>query len=256
MATLLKIAQKTDDFMEVSRNATDKILQSKLKTVETSKQLNDVVKKDIMPALKTITEKGLDVGKSLSDSKKTVKNDFATKKATKNLQSAELELESVANQIDIQIATLEKQAKLQGWTKAALAIAIAVQVNRLATATKSVTSSIAGQSTTLGRIEQDTQDNETLFQWVAMSSNICPDCQGLHGEVKTYKQWMLYGLPGSGHTICKGYCQCELMEVTSEKTTPQKLVRGYTDSKGNQVKSAKGPQGGKAKIMMLEPIDV
>ena len=49
------------------------------------------------------------------------------------------------------------------------------------------------------------------LKWVAVSKNICADCEKRAGEIDTYDNWVVRGLPASGWSICKEYCYCQLM---------------------------------------------
>lgn len=52
---------------------------------------------------------------------------------------------------------------------------------------------------------------EQTFKWAAVLVNTCRDCEERHGIERTYEEWELYGLPRTGHTICKQYCRCMLI---------------------------------------------
>jgi hypothetical protein len=58
------------------------------------------------------------------------------------------------------------------------------------------------------------------LRWVAVSSNLCSDCASRAGEVDTWDGWMSRGMPGSGWSICKEFCYCQLvpdgMEIDSK----------------------------------------
>ena len=49
------------------------------------------------------------------------------------------------------------------------------------------------------------------LRWVAISKNICDDCRSVAGEIDTWEGWESRGLPGSGWSICKEYCYCQLI---------------------------------------------
>ena len=53
--------------------------------------------------------------------------------------------------------------------------------------------------------------NKDKFSWVTVAGHkICGDCDSVGGKVKTYEEWETEGLPGSGWSVCKGYCYCVL----------------------------------------------
>ena len=49
------------------------------------------------------------------------------------------------------------------------------------------------------------------LKWIAISKNLCDDCRQRSGEVDTWDNWEARGMPGSGWSICKEYCYCQLM---------------------------------------------
>jgi hypothetical protein len=69
-----------------------------------------------------------------------------------------------------------------------------------------------GQSGFQDIIAQQGQEN---LQNVALSHNICPDCQDANGKVMSYEEWenSEYGLPGSSGRICEDDCHCILVPV-------------------------------------------
>jgi len=56
-------------------------------------------------------------------------------------------------------------------------------------------------------------EENDLMEWVIESENPCPDCEVRSGEVKTFSEWRLEGLPREGATICGANCKCELHKV-------------------------------------------
>ena len=55
---------------------------------------------------------------------------------------------------------------------------------------------------------------ESKFAWVTASGHkICIDCAGRGGVEKTFEQWESEGLPGSGWSVCRGYCYCVIDPV-------------------------------------------
>tara|TARA_Y100000310_G_C20187100_1_gene580799 strand:+ start:66 stop:593 length:528 start_codon:yes stop_codon:yes gene_type:complete len=59
-------------------------------------------------------------------------------------------------------------------------------------------------------------DSIELFRWVTIQGHrICDDCQGREGEIDTLDGWMSRGMPGSGWSLCGGYCYCALVPVES-----------------------------------------
>ena len=54
------------------------------------------------------------------------------------------------------------------------------------------------------------------LRWVAVSKNICPDCEERAGQVDTWEGWESRGMPASGWSICKEYCYCQLIPADIE----------------------------------------
>ena len=63
-----------------------------------------------------------------------------------------------------------------------------------------------------GRMGQyDDYTSKDLFAWVTVAGHrICGDCDGMSGQINTYADWEAEGLPGSGWSVCQGYCYCVL----------------------------------------------
>ena len=52
------------------------------------------------------------------------------------------------------------------------------------------------------------------FVWVAVGGHkVCMDCDARAGQKMTFAGWEAEGLPGSGWSVCKGYCYCVLDPV-------------------------------------------
>ena len=51
---------------------------------------------------------------------------------------------------------------------------------------------------------------ESLFTWITVSGHkVCVDCADRGGwKAQKFSKWEELGLPGSGQTVCKGYCYC------------------------------------------------
>lgn len=52
------------------------------------------------------------------------------------------------------------------------------------------------------------------WQWIAINTKPCPDCQVRAGKVLPYAEWVKLGLPGSGRTVCGSFCMCKLYPVS------------------------------------------
>ena len=62
-----------------------------------------------------------------------------------------------------------------------------------------------GQASRLGQYENYDLD-KGQFAWV----RVCGDCDGREGIIMNFKNWESAGLPGSGWSVCQGYCYCVL----------------------------------------------
>ncbi len=66
------------------------------------------------------------------------------------------------------------------------------------------------QSAKLGQYKNYDMD-KMLFTWVTVGGHkVCPDCDARSGQTKTWAEWEAEGIPGSGWSVCKGYCYCVL----------------------------------------------
>ena len=52
------------------------------------------------------------------------------------------------------------------------------------------------------------------LKWVAISKNLCDDCRTRAGEIDTWENWEARGMPGSGWSVCKEYCYCQLVPAS------------------------------------------
>ena len=66
------------------------------------------------------------------------------------------------------------------------------------------------QSAKLGQYQNYDLD-KGLFAWVSVGGHrICMECDGRAGITLTIKEWESEGLPGSGWSVCQGFCYCVL----------------------------------------------
>tara|TARA_Y100001963_G_scaffold47942_1_gene67389 strand:+ start:602 stop:2014 length:1413 start_codon:yes stop_codon:yes gene_type:complete len=67
------------------------------------------------------------------------------------------------------------------------------------------------QTGNAGSFQAYDPDEKTLFMWVTVAGHkICQDCAPRGGEMATLKEWETRGMPGSGWSVCRGYCYCIL----------------------------------------------
>ena len=87
-----------------------------------------------------------------------------------------------------------------------------------------------GQASRLGQYENYDLD-KGLMAWVTVGGHrICHDCDGRAGEVRTFAEWEVEGVPGSGWSVCQGFCYCVLDptgQVSKKITTgpPEEIPR-------------------------------
>jgi hypothetical protein len=75
-----------------------------------------------------------------------------------------------------------------------------------------------GQASRLGQYENYDLDKGQLA-WVTVGGHrVCPDCEGRTGQQMTFAEWESEGLPGSGWSVCQGYCYCVLDPTGEIKT--------------------------------------
>ena len=73
--------------------------------------------------------------------------------------------------------------------------------------TKEQLSGAINQSSRLGQNSEYTENDK--FIWVTVAGHkVCMDCAGRAGQVMTYGEWESEGLPGTGWSVCKGFCYC------------------------------------------------
>jgi len=54
------------------------------------------------------------------------------------------------------------------------------------------------------------------LRWITVSKNPCSDCVGLSGEIDSWENWEQRGMPGSGWSLCKDNCYCQLVPESME----------------------------------------
>ena len=101
---------------------------------------------------------------------------------------------------------------------------------QLKNSTKAKVVQTVNQSSRIGQ-ESEYSGND-MFAWVTVGGHkVCMDCDGRAGLVMTYDQWETEGVPGSGWSVCQGYCYCVLdpsgkvvknVKVDTTKIKPEK----------------------------------
>jgi len=71
------------------------------------------------------------------------------------------------------------------------------------------------------------------WRWVTVSAKPCPDCAERHGQVETWEDWEILGLPKSGFSICQEKCKCRLVpESYQGKGLDSPIIRTLQSPKG------------------------
>ena len=74
------------------------------------------------------------------------------------------------------------------------------------------------QSAKMGQYQNYDLD-KGQFAWVTVGGHkICPDCEEREGIIMNFNNWEMAGLPGSGWSVCQGYCYC-ILDPTGEIKT-------------------------------------
>ena len=84
------------------------------------------------------------------------------------------------------------------------------------------------QSSRAGQFQALDPESDTLFTWVTIAGHkVCLDCAPRGGQQKTLKEWEQEGLPGTGWSVCKGYCYCII--DPSGKISPRLQMEGVVE---------------------------
>ncbi len=98
------------------------------------------------------------------------------------------------------------------------------------------------QSAKMGQYENYDLD-KGQFAWVTVGGHkVCGDCDGRAGITLTFKEWEAEGLPGSGWSVCKGFCYC-VLDPTGQMS---KKVDAPVSEKGAKKAKSKIPTLSKA----------
>ena len=93
------------------------------------------------------------------------------------------------------------------------------------------------QSSRAGQFQALDPESDTLFTWVTVAGHkVCLDCAPRGGPQKTLKEWEQEGLPGTGWSVCKGYCYCII--DPSGKISPRLQMEGVVEKGATVTKKA------------------
>ena len=84
-----------------------------------------------------------------------------------------------------------------------------------------------------------------LLAWVTVGGHkVCPDCDARAGQTGTIEFWEANGLPGSGWSVCQGFCYCVLDPTGKIDTRVQRPGKPDITEKGAKIRP-KAPTGSK-----------
>ena len=61
---------------------------------------------------------------------------------------------------------------------------------------------------------------DRAYRWSAILVRTCPDCLDRHGQVKSWEEWEVEGLPRTGATVCRENCHCVLIPTEYSELEP------------------------------------
>ena len=67
------------------------------------------------------------------------------------------------------------------------------------------------QMSNIGSAYEMTTEGLREFQWQTAGTNICNDCKGRSGDIKSWEEWETVGLPATGWSVCGSHCKCTLV---------------------------------------------
>ena len=127
------------------------------------------------------------------------------------LDNMTLKAEIFGDQVQSTVATLSTNGASANTIRSALKADMAVGGSIFGSLKNDVKAGIATQVNQSGRIGMMEQYAKVEnFQWVTVGTKVCPDCGPRGGTTLTWDQWVSEGLPGSGWSVCRGYCYCVL----------------------------------------------
>lgn len=118
-----------------------------------------------------------------------------------------------AEEAQVSMDNIRRKAKAEKWEDTLLQSRLIEEAGRIATTAKEIFRSVATAGSVLGGLYEGSDgDPDAVFVWQGVDDvRRCPDCKELHGADDTMYNWLSRGLPGSGETICGGWCRCELV---------------------------------------------
>ncbi len=89
------------------------------------------------------------------------------------------------------------------------------------------------------------------FAWVNLNDmRVCPDCMAIAlqqpAEGATWDDWVSFGMPGAGHTVCQGDCRCRMAPLMYVQTSTE-----FMPGRGGLIISDTGPTEAQRRIIVM-----
>lgn len=98
---------------------------------------------------------------------------------------------------------------------------------------KSVVSSNVSEAANQAAYAEFQSAGVKKYRWITVSEHPCPDCAERHGQIESWEDWELMGLPKSGFSVCQENCKCRLVPVDyTGKGLDQPIIRQAKSPKG------------------------
>ena len=147
-------------------------------------------------------------------------NNMNERRAAKRTQLALLELQNKVGVLKSDIAEFKLNSNIAGFTKKETLSQLVFEgkekagiAQEFAKKAKRVAVDAVRRERSAAEIDEYRKiaKQNQLWQWIAVSTKPCPDCDARAGRTLPIEQWERMGLPGSGRTICGRACKCLLM---------------------------------------------
>ena len=157
-------------------------------------------------------------------------NDEITEEITQNLEEEDENILlwatlGISYGIDVFVTRIEREIALLRNAGISEAAIVDILRNDLTTGGRifgefrnTVRRGIISATMQASRIGQDRVYGDSMnMRWISVGTpKICPDCEERIGEVRSWNEWELVGLPASGFSVCKEFCYCQLIPDSIE----------------------------------------
>ena len=157
-------------------------------------------------------------------------NDEITEEITQNLEEEDENILlwatlGISYGIDVFVTRIEREIALLRNAGISEAAIVDILRNDLTTGGRifgefrnTVRRGIISDTMQASRIGQDRVYGDSMnMRWISVGTpKICPDCEERIGEVRSWNEWELVGLPASGFSVCKEFCYCQLIPDSIE----------------------------------------